>query len=129
MALLNAHQRKVLTAIALGSWLFAFFVGVVHACGIDAESGLLQQTVSISADSQDQDDEDALPGCEQFCADDLPLLAKLQSVQDQPGGYVLPLPSSGAPILARVISASSPLHRRYPPPGIALITRFVRLAL
>jgi hypothetical protein len=103
---------------------------VVHACGLDGELGHSQQVVAASIDSQRQGDDDAHPGCEQFCADNLPVLAKLQSVQDQPGGQALLLtPFVGEPLLARMASVPSPLHRPHPPLGIALNTRFVRLAL
>jgi hypothetical protein len=126
---LNAHQRKFVASLALGGWLFAFFVGVVHACGFDAEPGPLQQTVIVSPCSHDQGDKGALPDCKQFCADDLPVLAKLQSIQDQPGGNALLPPSSDESLLVRVAWVQSPLHRVYPLPDIALNTRFVRLAL
>ena len=130
MALFNAHQRKILTSVTLGCWLFAFFVGVVHACGLDGELGRSQQVVAASIDSQRHGDDDAHPGCEQCCADNLPVLVKLQSVQDQPGGQALLLPPFVVdPLLARMASVPSPLHRPHPPPGIALNTRFVRLAL
>ena len=126
---LNAHQRKVVASLALGGWLFAFFVGVAHACGLDAGLGAAHHAVTVSAVGQNPCDGDALPGCKQFCADDLPVLAKLQSIQDQPGGSALLPPSSGEPLLVRVAWVHSPLHRLYPPPDIAPNTRFVRLAL
>jgi len=129
MFLLNAHQRRVVTSVTLGCWLFAFFVGVVHACGLDETLGHSQEVVTVSANSQVQGDDAAVPGCEQFCAADLPLLAKVQSVQDQPGGHALPPPSLGEPLLVRVAWVPSPVHRPHPPPGIALITHYVRLAL
>jgi hypothetical protein len=130
MALFNAHQRKILTSVTLGCWLFALFVGVVHACGLDGELGRSHHVVAVSIDSQRHGDGDAHPGCQQFCADNVPVLAKLQSVQDQPGGQaLLLLPFMGEPLLARMASVPSPLHRPHPPPGIALNTRFVRLAL
>jgi hypothetical protein len=128
MALLSARQRKVLTSVTLGCWLFAFFVGVVHACGLDEDLGRSQRVVAASIDNQG--DDDARLGCERFCADNLPVLAKLQSVQDQPGGQtLLLLPFSDEPLLAGMASTPSLLHRPHPPPGIALNTRFVRLAL
>jgi hypothetical protein len=130
MALFNAHQRKVLTSVTLGCWLFAFVVGIVHACGLDGERGRSQQVVAASIDSQRPGDGDVHSGCEQFCADNLPVLAKLQSVQDQPGGQALLLPPFvGEPLLARMASVPSPLRRPHSPPDIALNTRFVRLAL
>jgi hypothetical protein len=130
MALFNVHQRKVLTSVILGCWLFALFVGVVHACGLDGELGRSQHVVAATIDSQRHGDGDTDPGCQQCCADNLPVLVKLQSVQDQPGGQALLLPPFvSEPLLARMASVPSPLHRPHPPPGIALNTRFVRLAL
>ena len=128
MSLLNAHQRMVVPRVALGCWLFAFFVGVGHACGLDGVAGPSQPPVSAAADTPGQADDDA--GCGQFCAGNLPVLEKLQAVQDQPGGQpVLLSPFLGEPLLARITTAPSPLHRPHPPPGIPLNTRFVRLAL
>ena len=121
MALFNVHQRKVLTPVILGCWLFALFVGVVHACGLDGELGRSQHVVATSIDSQRHGDGDADPGCQQCCADNVPVLVKLQSVQDQPGGQALLLPPFVVvPLLARMASGPSPLHRLHPPPGIAL---------
>jgi len=129
MSLLTAHRRKVVTSVTLGCWLFAFFVGVVHACVLDEALGHTHQVVIVATDNRDIGDDHAVPGCEQFCATDVPVLAKLQSVQDQPGGHALPLPFLDEPLLVRVASVPSPPHRPHPPPGVALITRFVRLAL
>lgn len=130
MARFNAHQRKILTSVTLGCWVFALFVGVVHACGLDEALGHSQQMVSASIDSHGQGDDDAGTGCERFCADNLPVLAKLQMVQDQPGGQALISPLRvGEPLFARMTAATSRLDRPHPPPGIALNIRFVRLAL
>ena len=123
------RQRKTLAAIVVGYWLFAFFVGVAHACGIDEVLGESHALAVTVTDSQGRDD-DAAPGCHQFCADDLPMLAKLKTVQDAPtvqaflvqALWVEPLLTGAAPI------ASLP-HSPDPPPGIDINIRFVRLAL
>jgi hypothetical protein len=131
MALFSALQRKVLTSVTLGCWLFAFFVGVVHACVLNGELGHSQQVVSISIDSQGLDDHDAHPGCEQFCAENVPVLAQASSVAGQSGEQAL-LPSPPRWCVSRWVSTASPavaMHRPHPPPGVALNTRFVRLAL
>jgi hypothetical protein len=129
MVTFNAHQRKVVASVALGCWLFAFFVGVVYACGLDEGLGYSQQVVTASSENQVGGDEDALPGCERFCAEK-PVLAKLQAVQDQPEGQTLLFARfSGGSLLPPFASTPSTVHRLYPPPGIALNTRFVRLAL
>jgi hypothetical protein len=129
MALFKAHQRKALTSVTLGCWLFALFVGVVHACGLDGELVPLQQAAAVSTNAHDQCGSDAPPGCERFCTGDLPLLAKIQSVQDQPGGHAILAPMFGEPLWPRVVAVPSPLFRTRPAPGIYLIARSVRLAL
>lgn len=126
----NAHQRKVVASVALGCWLFAFLVGVVYACGPDEALGYSQQVVMASSENQAEGDEDAVPGCERFCSENMPVLAKLQAVQDQPEGQTLLFARfSGGSLLPPIASTPSTVHRLYPPPGIALNTRFVRLAL
>jgi hypothetical protein len=129
MSFLNTRQRKVVTSVALGCWLFAFFVGVIHACGLNEGIDHSQQASAIVIDCQSQGDDDGVPDCERFCANNLPVLAKLQSVQDQPGGTALPAPFLGQPFLVRLGTLPPALHRSHPPPAVALITRFVRLAL
>ncbi len=127
---IRRSQRRVLAAAVLGFWLFALLISVAHACGLGGELGYSQQIVTVMAGGHVQGDDDALPACKQFCADDSPVLAKLNSVQDQPGGHAMLLPPSlGEPLAARVASAPSLLYRLNPPPGIALNIRFVRLAL
>jgi hypothetical protein len=128
MALLNAHRRKVIASVCLGTWFFAFFVAIAHACDVEAALGPLQHAVAAPADCQDQSDKDALPGCKQLCADDLPVLAKLQAVQDQTGGQALPPPSLGAPLVLRVSWAPQVRHL-HPLPDFAPNIRSVRLAL
>ena len=128
MSLFKARHRKVVTSVALGCWLFAFFVGVIHACGLDEAIGHAHQGATVSTDSQG-DAADTVPGCEQFCASDLPVLATPQPAQDQPIGHALLPRFLGEPLLVRVPSVPPPLQRQHPPPGVVLITRFVRLAL
>jgi len=128
MTLTSAHQRKVLASVTLGCWPLAFFAGVVHACGLDGELGALPQVVSASTDTPGQGANDA--GCGQARADNLPVLAKLPLVQNQPDKQAVPLPPSlGAPLPARVTPPLSPLHRRPWPSGASLNTHYVRLAL
>ncbi|MEO8752807.1 MAG: hypothetical protein ABI624_09010 [Casimicrobiaceae bacterium] len=129
MFLRNALQRKAVTAIALGGWLFAYSVGVVHACGLDEALGHAHEEVTVAASNQGHGDDDALAVCAQFCADDVPVLSKVQPGQDQPGAHALPLPCLNEPLLVRIAALPSPLRRPHPPPGIALNTCFVRLAL
>lgn len=132
MSCFNAHRRKVITSVTLGCWLFAFFIGVVHACGQEVALDHARHggsSVMASTDSQSHDDRDVAPYCEQFCIDDTPVLTSPQSGQDQPQSHAHPPPSTGDPLWVRVFSVPPPLYRPHPPPGIALITLFGRLAL
>jgi len=118
-----------LASVTLGCWAFAFFVGVLQACGLHEALGDARHVEAASVDSHDHRD-DVDPGCEGVFADDVPLLAKLTSVQDQPGGQAFVAPSrAGMPLPLAVLTASAILHRPRPPPGIAAYTLFVRLAL
>ena len=129
MVLLRPRQRKLVASLALGFWLFAVFVSVVHACTLDGAVAGPYQVKAGATDHQGQDD-DAPPGCEQFCNDEFPVPAKLTLGQDQPGDQALLL----APVLATPIVTAAPpvtllLERPHPLPGIALYARFLRLAL
>jgi hypothetical protein len=128
MAVFNARQRKIVTSVALGCWLLAFVVGVIHACGLDEAIGHTHQGVTVSTGSQGGD-ADAEPGCDQFCANDIPLLAKPQPGQDQPMAPAVLPHFLGEPLLVRTSSVPPSLQRQHPPPDVALIIRFVRLAL
>lgn len=130
MAFLNAYRRKVLASATLGCWLFVLFVGVVHACGLDEKLSHLQSSIATSSANPGQGDDHPAPGCEQFCADNVPVLAKLQSANDQPYVQSLLLPAFlSRSALLRAAIAPSVLHRQHQPPRIALNTLFVRLAL
>jgi hypothetical protein len=118
------RRRRALTSIFLGAWVFALFVGIANACGWDGVITVAHHPVAAhSVDGMP-------PGCEQFCNDNLPLLAKLQSVQDGSAGQPLafathhylgfaPMP---APALRPVLAA-------HPPPGAPPLLRFLRLSL
>jgi hypothetical protein len=131
MALFRARQRHIFASITLGCWLFAVFIGVVHACGFDGELGYWPEGMTAATMGPGQSDDDTAPGCAQFCAGSLPVLAKIQQVADQSSEQALLLPPwFVAPLPAPVTPAPLALHRLDSPPGIALLnTRFVRLAL
>jgi len=130
MAILNAHRRKVLALVTLGCWLFALFVGVAHACGVDQKLSHPHSSMRASTAAPAYSDEHTVPGCERFCADNVPVLAKLQSANDQPCIQALLLPAFlSQPALLPAALASAALRRQDPPPRIALNTLFVRLAL
>jgi hypothetical protein len=124
------RNRKALAASCLTVWLFSFAVGVAHACGVlPAEPGHAKVAFTPHVPEEPTGDSDGDAACAKFCADDLPLVTKLKSVQDQPGGQALVLPPYLELLPARIASAPLLPHRPHPPPAIALNTRFVRLVL
>ena len=75
-------------------------------------------------------DGSASPGCRQFCADDLPVLAKIKGIQDQPTGQPILLSTYlDVPLPIRVKPTARRLQSPDPPSGIAINIRFARLTL
>ena len=122
------RQRKPFTAVVMACWLFALFVSVAHACGFDADQSDATRAMTMSSNGGGT--ENAPPGCDKFCADDLPVLAKIKSVQDQSSAQALLIfPLSVAPALVGNSRAAIPLRSAHPPEAVSLNIRFVRLAL
>ena len=124
------RQRKVIAPLVLAFWLFALFVSVAHACGIDEDFGHAGLNKTVNVSEHDGWNDGASPSCDQFCADDFPVLAKLKAVQDPPTGQPLIGPSFvGESFQTTVVPIPSLLPSPDPPPGIAVYIRFARLAL
>ena len=129
MVLLRPRQCKRAASVALVCWLFAVFVGVVNGCALDeAFAGSHHVTTDVT-EHQGQDG-DAPTGCEQFCIDESPVPVKFTLIHDQPGEQTVLLAAVlGAPMVVSVAPVTSLHDRPHPPPGIALYTRFLHLAL
>ena len=65
-----SYSGSITSSVALGCWLFAFFVGVVSACAIVGELAAAQHATTGAIQHHDVDG-DAQTGCEQFCANDI----------------------------------------------------------
>ena len=130
MGVFGKRRRKAFTPFILAFWLFAIYVSVVHACGLDENIGDASQGMAATMSSHDGSDDGASPACEKFCSDDFPVLAKVKAVQDPPTGQPL-LVSALVGDSFRIAAAPVPslLTSPDPPPGIAVNIRFVRLAL
>lgn len=125
----HANPRKTLATIMLGCWLFAFFAGVVHACGLAEHPAPPSPSNSAASCLHGHGNEHSVPGCKQFRANDSPLLAQPQSLQDPPGSPLFFPATLFEARWARALSAPRlPLHP-HPPRGVAHRTRLVRLAL
>jgi len=130
MVVFGKRRRKVVTPFILAFWLFAIFVSVAHACGLDESLAQADINKTANVGGLDGSDDGGFPSCDKFCADDFPLLAKVKAVQDPPTGQAFLVPdvvresfqTAAAPVPALVPSPD-------PPPSIAVNIRFVRLAL
>lgn len=129
MRIFSKAGRRSITPIVLALWLFALAASMAQACGIGEGVGHAGMAKPASVATHQESTGD-VPGCKQFCADDTPLLTKLKAVDDSPAGATL---LAGALAFATPIEGSArtfkPRSGLDPPPGIAISTRFVRLAL
>ncbi len=128
MVLFRPRQRRFITLVALGCWLFAFFAGAVNACAVVGE---LVDAHNITNSTTHHHDDSAAPSdCEQFCANDLLIPAKVKLFEHQPAEQAfLLVPAAGVPIMSGATPDSLLLDHPDPPPGIALYARFLRLTL
>jgi hypothetical protein len=131
MVFLSKRRRKGFTAFAMVLWLFAIFVSVAHACGLQVsfrQSNLSEDVVRAGAASSSHGE--TSPNCDKLCADALPLPTKLSAVQDPSmGDVVLTVSVARESFHASAASILLPSPSLGPPLGIAVNTRFVRLAL
>jgi hypothetical protein len=113
--------------------MFALFVGFANACSWDGVSAVNHQTPMATAAHAAVDDpsgHDAVPGCDEFCSNDIPLLSVLQLVQGPLAGqplvvathYDLGIQPSSAPAFRLAWTAR-------PSPGASFSLRIVRLTL
>ena len=110
-------------------WLFALGVSIAHACGLDAYLSDANKVDAMAMSGQGDGDETP-PGCQRFCADDVPVLPKIKLVQDQASAQPLLISlRSIEPLVAGAPPTIFPWRAPQPPPGIAASIRFVRLAL
>jgi len=131
MGIFNKSRRRAIAPFVLGLWVLALATSMAHACGLveQFEHAGLASPVSTAAAHQ-APGEETLPACEQFCADDIPLLSKLKSVEDSPAASAVLVPALASRVwLPAPLRSSSAVAGPAPPPGIAVNTRFVRLAL
>jgi|SRR6266487_3201867 len=124
------RRRKVIAPVVLALWSFAIFVSVAHACGLDERLGQAGGNNTVNAMANHGSDDGAVPNCDQFCADDIPLLAKLKAVQDSPTAQAMLVPALVGEVFQLIAApVASLLPSPDPPRGIALHIRFIRLAL
>jgi hypothetical protein len=123
------RRRKTVASFVLGAWLFALFVAIAHACGISGATAVLPDAAATSLVGEPHDD--ATPACcETPCEDDVPLLTKIQPVQDPPAGTpLIPTSRCGARVLAGAALVAPPSLAAHPPSDVSIFLRFLHLAL
>lgn len=126
--LLRRH-RKGLAATSLGLWLFAFVLGIAHACSWDGVT-TVTHTAPLEAHVGGGMADDTAPACEDSASNDLPLPSVFQLVQDPPAQVALIFATQHD---LRLLPNSAPLAglsgRAHPPPGVPFSHRIVRLTL
>jgi len=130
MVIFCRRRRKAIAPWILAFWLFAIFVSVAHACGLDLDLEQVGGSVVAKVDVHDGSDDGVSRACEKFCSDDVPVPAKVKAVQDPPTVQSLLVPTLvGESFQIATAPVPSLLSSPDPPPGIAVNIRFVRLAL
>ena len=130
MGIFNKTRRKATAPFVLALWTFALLAGIAHACGLGEQLEHAAMGKPVAASPYQASDDGTVPACEQFCADDIPLLTKLKAVEDSPAGSALLITARVSQRYCRASAeAASSVVGPDPPPGIAVNTRFVRLAL
>ena len=122
------RHRRALATLCLGAWLFALGVGMAYACGWDAAAhGSSSFSTGYSATHDDGDD--APPGCDDVCKDQLAVVTKVQAVADQPrgGGALAPPSEAASPCAARLAPVRAWFEPEAAPPSVSI--RFLRLHL
>lgn len=119
--------RKVLTSAALGVWVFALIVGIANACGwTDAFTAPAAAGVAHDATSHGDEGSD----CGKLCAEGIPVLAKVQAVQDPPdGGSLVVTPAHRSDLWPSSAPGLRRLQATRPPPAAPPFLRFLRLTL
>ena len=75
------RNRKGLAISCLGAWLFAFAIGIAHACTSLPAAHALETAQSIAPQGEAGDDGDEVVGCDKSCSDGAPPVASVSSLQ------------------------------------------------
>ena len=122
------QRRKVITGMMLGAWLFAFSVGVVHACGWLESTAAPGDSVVVKANDRSTDANPA-DGCEQFCATDFPVVAKLPPIDDPSASQTLIVALRDVGITLALPPVLRLAPAAHPPPDVPPYLRFTHLRL
>ena len=117
------RHRKAISALCLSAWLFALAVGLAYGCGWQPDHEAAVAPFQVASGDTDAPP----PGCEDVCKDQA-VIAKLQAVEDLPGGTAA---AGATPSVPPAIQSSRIAHAvdAQPPPALSVSIRFLRLHL
>lgn len=118
--------NKTIIALALGLWVFAQFVGIAHACGWHEDCAI---SASATSTCEHPSDAGSLTGCEQFCKTDVPVVAKLPQLPDQPDAPLLIASANRVPVVHSLSAVSPPLRAGHSLSDVPPFLRFAHLRL
>ena len=122
------RQSKLAAGFALGVWLFAVFVGVVHACGL-GELGATPGHRTVTSASACSACEGMPVGCAQFCASDVPVVGKVPSIGEQSAEQIPIAAATNVHVVIALPPAASLARAARPPSGVPPTLHFTRLRL
>ena len=126
----ESHPKlsKTVTGFALAVWLFALFVGVVHACSL-TDLGMAPGQVSVTSAGSCIVGEDMPAGCDRFCRSDVPVLGKAPAIGGQSAAQSPIAVATNVQVVPSVPSAFLPAPAAHPSSGVPPTLHFTRLRL
>ncbi|HSQ82687.1 MAG TPA: hypothetical protein VLU54_16405 [Casimicrobiaceae bacterium] len=122
------RRHRAVTGFALGVWLFALFVGAVHACTL-TELGLTPSEVGVTSLGTCSSDEGMPVGCEQFCTSDVPVVGKIPSSGGQSAAQLPIAAATNVHVVLALPPAFLPAPAAHPSSDVPPILHFTRLRL
>ena len=124
----HPRQSKTVTGFALGVWLFALFVGIVHACTL-TELGMTPGQVSVTSVRACTFGEGIPAGCDQFCKSDVPVVSKAPLIGERSAAQLPIAVATDVHVVLALPPASLPARAAHPSSGVPPILHFTRLRL
>ena len=124
----HPRQSKTVTGFALGIWLFALLVGVVHACSL-TELGMTPGQAGVTSIGACTFDEGMPAGCDQFCKSDVPVVSKVPLIGEESAAHLPNAVATNVHVVLSLPPAFLPARAAHPSSGVPPILHFTRLRL
>lgn len=123
----HPRQSRTVTGFALGVWLFALFVGIVHACTLTG-LGMTPGQVGVTSVGACTFDEGMPAGCDQFCKN-VPVVSKAPLIGEQSAAQSPLAVATNVHVVLALPPALLPAQVAHPSSGVSPILHFTRLRL